>query len=151
MNSATPAHSKPGIRNDQAPGFFRRLAAVCYDTLLLIAVLFVATAIVLPLNGGKAFSDGRLYYSAYLLTISFGFFGWFWTHGGQTLGMRAWKIKVLSFDRQPLTWKQALIRFLAALLSWGIGGLGFLWIVVSRDKRAWHDSLSKTAVYFDDR
>jgi uncharacterized RDD family membrane protein YckC len=129
----------------------RRFAAICYDSLLLIAVLFAATAIVLPLNGGKAFSRDQLYYPGYLLAVSFFFFGWFWTHGGQTLGMRAWKIRVLTFDRQPLTWKQALARFCAALLSWGICGLGFLWIVFSREKRAWHDSLSKTGVFFEDR
>lgn len=149
MSLATQVQIKPDVPGDKAPGFFRRLAAVCYDTLLLIAVLFVATAIVLPFNGGKAFSEDQLYYPGYLLAVSFGFFGWFWTHGGQTPGMRAWKIKALSFDRQPLTWKQALVRFFAAFLSWGICGLGFLWIIVSRKKRAWHDSLSKTAVYFD--
>lgn len=119
--------------------------------MLLTAVLFAATAIVLPLNGGQAFSRDQLYYPVYLLAVGFLFFGWFWTHGGQTPGMRAWKIKVLSFDRQVLTWKRALARFCAALLSWGICGLGFLWIVFSREKRAWHDSLSQTEVFFQDR
>jgi uncharacterized RDD family membrane protein YckC len=137
-----------GAATRKAPGFFRRLAAICYDGILLSAVLFFATAIVLPLNGGGAFSRDQLYYPAYLLAVSLLFFGWFWTHGGQTPGMRAWKIKVLGFDGKPLTWKQAFVRFCAALLSWGICGLGFLWIAFSGEKRAWHDSLSKTAIFF---
>ncbi|MGR8933214.1 MAG: RDD family protein [Gammaproteobacteria bacterium] len=139
----------PGTPPDQAPGFFRRLAAIAYDSLLLFAVLFVATAAILPFNNGQAFSRDQFYYPTYLVSVSLLFFGWFWTHGGQTPGMRAWNIKVLDFDRQPLSWKQAFIRFCTALLSWGLFGLGFIWISFNRNKRAWHDSLSKTALYFD--
>jgi uncharacterized RDD family membrane protein YckC len=39
-----------------------------------------------------------------------------------------------------------LLRFFAAILSWSAGGLGFLWILVDRDRMAWHDRLSKTEV-----
>lgn len=127
-----------------APGFLCRLAIVIYDLLLLFAVLFLATALVLPFNHGEAFTH-QLFYSLYLLLVSFLFYGWFWTHGGQTLGLRAWKTKVLTLDQQPITWLQALIRFATALVSLG---LGLLWILVSKDRRAWHDSLSKTAVFY---
>ena len=72
------------------------MAAIVYDLFLLTAVLFVATAIALPLNAGAAFTSGQYLYPVYLLAVSFLFFGWFWTHGGQTLGMRAWKIIVLN-------------------------------------------------------
>lgn len=132
------------------PGFLRRLAAILYDLLLLIAVLFVATALLLPLNKGEAFTVQQFFYPLYLLTISFLFYAWFWTHGGQTLGLRAWKIKVLTFDQKPISWKQALLRFVTAILSWGIFGLGFLWILIDKDHRSWYDNLSKTALFFDD-
>jgi uncharacterized RDD family membrane protein YckC len=132
------------------PGFFRRLASVLYDALLLVAVLFAATAIALPFNGGKAFSQEQLYYHGYLLLVSFLFYGWFWTHGGQTPGLRAWKIKVLGFDRRPLNWKQAFRRFCAALLSWAAFGIGFFWIALSRNKTAWHDVLSETTIFFEE-
>jgi uncharacterized RDD family membrane protein YckC len=111
--------------------------------------LFLATALVLPFNSGQAFHSKQIFYPLYLLTVSFGFYGWFWTHGGQTLGLRAWKIKVLTLDRQPLNWQQAVVRFLAALLSWGIFGLGFFWIIRDKNRYAWHDYLSKTAVFFE--
>ncbi|MFA6052574.1 MAG: RDD family protein [Methylobacter sp.] len=131
------------------PGFLRRLAAILYDLLLLIAVLFVATALLLPLNKGEAFTAQQFFYPLYLLIISFLFYAWFWTHGGQTLGLRAWKIKVLTFDLKPVSWKQALLRFTAAILSWGLFGLGFFWIIVDKNHRSWHDNLSKTALFFD--
>lgn len=139
--------SVPGANS--APGLFRRLAAIVYDLLLLGAVLFAATAAILPFNSGDAFRPDQYFYPAYLIGVSFLFFGWFWTHGGQTLGMRAWKIKVLTADRNPINWRQAALRFFSALLSWLILGLGFWWILLDKQKRGWHDRLSQTQIFFD--
>jgi uncharacterized RDD family membrane protein YckC len=139
--------SVPGANS--APGLFRRLAAIVYDLLLLGAVLFAATAAILPFNSGDAFRPDQYFYPAYLIGVSFLFFGWFWTHGGQTLGMRAWKIKVLTTDRNPINWRQAALRFFSALLSWLILGLGFWWILLDKQKRGWHDRLSQTQIFFD--
>lgn len=128
------------------------MIAAVYDAFLLAAVLFTATFSVLPLNGGRAFTPDQFYYPFYLfylLVVSFGFYGWFWTHGGQTLGMRAWRIRVLTMDGRPLAWKQALIRFVALLISWGLLGLGFFWGLVDKYSYTWHDYLSRTAVFFD--
>ena len=94
----------------------RRLGAIVYDALLLFAVLFVATALVLPLTGGEAVSPHHPFFSTYLFFICFFFYAWFWTHGGQTLGMRAWKIRVQRRDGGGITWWQALVRFLLANL-----------------------------------
>jgi uncharacterized RDD family membrane protein YckC len=127
------------------------LAAIVYDLVLLMAVLFAATALVLPLNAGEAFTARQIVYPLYLLIVSFLFYGWFWTHGGQTLGLRAWSLKILTFDRETLNWKQALLRFFAAILSWIFCGLGFLWMLVDKNQRSWHDHLSKTALFFDDQ
>lgn len=115
--------------------------------LILIAVLFFATALALPFNSGEAFTSNQLYYSVYLFFVSFVFFGWFWTHGGQTIGMRSWKIRVLTRGRQPITWRQALARFLWAMFSWLVCGLGYLWVFVDRSKLAWHDHLSNTRLF----
>lgn len=131
------------------PGFFRRLAAIIYDFFLLFALLFVATFLLLPFNSGAAFTSKQFVYPLYLLLVTFFFYAWFWTHGGQTLGMRAWKIKVLTFNRNPITWSQALTRFIAAIGSLGLGGLGFLWILIDKNRLGWHDYLSRTALFFD--
>ncbi|MFA5984219.1 MAG: RDD family protein [Methylococcaceae bacterium] len=135
--------------NPPPPGLLRRLAAAVYDLFLLIALLFFATALLLPFNQGLAFTPRQFYYPAYLFLVSGLFYTWFWTHGGQTLGLRAWKIKILSVNQQPISWRQAILRFLAACLSWACLGLGFIWILVDKDRRSWHDRLSKTAVFFD--
>ena len=141
---------KPGHDSPPAPGFFRRLAAQIYDLFLLIALLFIATALLLPFTAGEAISvQQTLIYRIYLAVISFFFYGWFWTHGGQTLGMRAWKIKILTLHQKPINWTQALLRFLTAMASWGLFGLGFLWIFIDKNRRGWHDHLSKTALFFD--
>ncbi|MDI1230256.1 MAG: RDD family protein [Methylobacter sp.] len=147
--STKNTQQKSGHHLIAKPGFLRRLAAMFYDLLLLIAVLFVATALLLPLNSGQAFTAQQFLFPLYLLLVSFFFYAWFWTHGGQTLGLRAWKIKVLTLDRKPLTWKQALLRFSIAILSWGFLGLGVLWILIDKNQRSWHDHLSKTALFFD--
>jgi uncharacterized RDD family membrane protein YckC len=141
--------TEQGVKADFAPSFFRRLAAMVYDSFLLVALWFLATALLLPINGGQAFHSGQFFYPLYLLAVSFIFYGWFWTHGGQTLGLKAWKIKVLTLNQQPLDWKQAAIRFMAAILSWVIAGLGFFWILWDKNGYAWHDYLSKTALFFD--
>ena len=141
---------KPGRESLSAPGFLRRLAAQIYDFLLLIAILFFSTALLLPFTSGEAVSDQQtLIYRIYLAVISFFFYGWFWTHGGQTLGMRAWKIKVLTLDQKNINWTQAVVRFLTAMISLGFFGLGFLWILFDKNRRSWHDHLSKTALFFD--
>ena len=96
-------------------GLLRRLAAIGYDSLLLLAVLFIATVLVLPLNGGGAIRHNP-FFSSYIFLVCFLFYGWFWTHGGQTLGMRAWKLRLQRDDGGGITWWQALARFLLASL-----------------------------------
>lgn len=129
------------------PGLSRRLAAIVYDGLLLWGVLFVA-GLPLPLISGTLRESWwvELLTQGYLLIVCLLFFGWFWVHGGQTLGMRAWRLRVVGADRSPIGWRQATVRFLAAALSWAALGLGFLWVLVDRERLAWHDRLSNTAL-----
>lgn len=114
-------------------GLFRRLAALLYDLLLVIALAFVATFAMLPLTDGEAIlteSQGLLghAYHALLATLAFAYFGWSWTHGGQTLGMRAWRIRLESRDGVPCNWLEALVRFLygAGLAALAASGAWYL-------------------------
>jgi uncharacterized RDD family membrane protein YckC len=134
------------ILNRTSPGLLRRLAALFYDLVVLVAVLFAATVILLPFHHGEAFRPNHGLYSGYLLTVSFVFFGWFWTHGGQTLGMRAWKIRLCTTTGAPLSWRQASIRFLCGLLSFGCLGLGYLWVLFDSKGRSWHDLASGSRI-----
>jgi uncharacterized RDD family membrane protein YckC len=150
LSSKINKQQKPGHDILSAPSFWRRLAAQTYDFLLLIALLFLATALLLPFTAGMAVTDQHtLIYRIYLVVVSFFFYGWFWTHGGQTLGLRAWKLTVLTQDKKTLNWTQALVRFVTASVSLGFFGLGYLWILIDKDRRGWHDHLSKTTVFYN--
>lgn len=150
----------------QSVGLFRRLGALLYDALLLLAVLFFASLpIVVPFN---IVYGHRFYpiYIFYVYVIGFFFLGWFWTHGGQTLGMRAWRIRLQHVNGQPITWKWALYRFISVLVFWLPAAAGhlffqatykqfiyvwiapiiadYLWCFFNSDRLALHDVLSQT-------
>ena len=152
MQSARSDHPiSPDAAPLAAPGLLRRLGTIVYDALLLLAVLFFATAILLPFNAGEAFSSKHVFYPAYLIIVSFLFYAWFWIHGGQTLGMRAWKIKLHSADGRPMNWRRAAMRFAVAGLSWACLGLGFVWCLFDPQRRCWHDAASNTRLVIDQR
>lgn len=134
-----------------AAGLLRRLAALLYDSLLLLALWFATAALLLAASGGLLSQPDRppwllLLEQISLLLVTFLFWGGFWTHGGQTLGMRAWRLKLVGDDGSPISWQQAARRCLAALLSLAPLGLGYLWILIDPQRRAWHDRLSGTRV-----
>lgn len=129
-------------------GLLRRVAAMVYDLLLIAALLMLATAILLVFTGGEAITrESALYpaYLVYLAAIIAAFYVGFWTHGGQTLGMKAWRLQVRSVNGTALDGRRALLRLLASIVSWLPLGLGFLWMPFDRN-RAWHDRLSGTEV-----
>ena len=126
------------------PGPLRQLMVMLYDFMLLLSALLLAAVIPVALNQGEAIQAGNPIFLLYLLMVSLFFYGWFWTHGGQTLGMRAWKVYLVGQTQVQITWKQASIRFAVAIVSWLCLGLGFLWQWLSKDKLSWHDLLSGT-------
>ena len=128
------------------PGLPRRLAALVYDSLALFSLLFAATVPVLFLTAGEAVGPDQPAFTAYLLAVSYVYFGWCWTRSGQTLGMRAWKMRVRTRDGGPLGWRSSLARFAAALISIGAAGAGLLWVAFDRDGMSLHDRLSGTVL-----
>ena len=98
----------------------RRLLSMVYDSLLLAAVIFIAYALFMPVAKSAGIEAGHPITSIYLLGVIFLFNAWFWTHGGQTLGMKTWRIKVVCENDQAISWGQALLRYLCALPSWFI-------------------------------
>ncbi len=132
-------------------GLPRRLAAMLYDSLLLLALLMVTSALFLLLTGGEAIDPRthpalELAYRLVLVALIVGFFGVSWTRRGQTLGMATWRLRVEREDGRPLTWGDALRRLGWALVSLLPAGLGFAWVLVDPERRAWHDRLSRTRV-----
>ena len=131
-------------RDWQPVSLARHLGAILYDFLLLLTFLFFASfVLVVPFEIHPG-HDLFILYQGYLLVLSFVFYAWFWTHGGQTLGMRTWKFKVVGADGSALDWRMALVRFAVALVSWVPLGLGYFWILFDAQSRSWHDIASKT-------
>jgi uncharacterized RDD family membrane protein YckC len=127
---------------------------IFYDALLLLAVLIIASALVVLPTGlvfDHTIPSGNGLFRAYLVGVSMLFYCGFWVHGGQTLGMRTWRVEVVRDNGEPLRWRDALLRWLCALLSWLALGAGFLWILVDREKKAWHDRLSGTRLIMSTR
>lgn len=136
----------------QPAGLFRRVAALAYDLLCLTAVYVLATFLMLPFSGGEAIHEGNPLYRTALFLLTFFYFAWQWIHGGQTLGMLAWKIRILRRDEDlPIGWWHALLRFLLALPSLAFFGIGLIWCVFAKNGQSWHDNLAETRVVLFDR
>ena len=125
--------------------FSRRCMAMLYDGFLLFAVEAFAAAL-LSWYLGTVPEDGNPAYFAFLLTIAFAFYGGFWTTGGQTLGMKTWRLRLETKDGGPVRFRTALLRFVAALFSWLPLGLGFIWMLWDKQRRTWHDMASGTRI-----
>ena len=154
MPSPPPApdsKQKIDLSNAKIPGLARRLGAILYDSMLVAAVVFAAFALLyLPLAVGFGVVDindtGQYKYLffIYMLVVAVGFHIWFWTHGGQTLGMRTWSMKLFTVDGGRVSTRQALVRYGVAVVSLLVFGLGFLWSLFDKEKRSWHDLASGT-------
>jgi uncharacterized RDD family membrane protein YckC len=125
-------------------GLVRRLMAILYDAMALAAVLLFASLLALPLLGDSPSRWAMVGFRVYLVLIVFFFFAWFWSHGGQTLGMAAWRVRLQNrLPGPPNPW-QLLLRFLMAIVSWLALGLGFIWSLFDREGLTWHDRFSMT-------
>ncbi len=146
MQQAPQSDKQIEIDNAAAPGLSRRLAAIFYDSWLVAAFWLLGAIVDTFVRAGLDLGDTghRLPLQLYLLLSPVAFFSWFWMHGGQTLGMRAWRLKLLSRDGGRVSLRQSLIRCAGALLSMLALGLGYLWVLFDRDGRSWHDHLSGT-------
>jgi uncharacterized RDD family membrane protein YckC len=127
-------------------GPLRRMAAMLYDALLLAAVLFLATLFLLPFVPGGVVEPGNIPYMIYLLLVAWLYFAWSWTHGGQTLGMRAWRLRLRRRDGGDVSFADATRRFASACLSWLPCGAGYLWAILDPERLALHDRLSGTVL-----
>ena len=122
----------------------RRFAAIFYDTLLLAGVLVFAFIPFVALFGDLAKDGYNPLSTLYLVAVALLYFGWQWTHGGQTLGMKTWRIRLVSLEGGPVSGRQAMVRFFVALLSWAAVGIGYIWALRDPDCLTWHDRASGT-------
>lgn len=163
-------------------GLLRRLGAILSDSLVLFGILALVTLFVfvpvLNVLGKKAMVPSEVgwllsvMYGLTLMGICFGFYGYFWTRSGQTIGMRAWRLKLVSLEDRLLGWQQAFFRWLCAVAPWVcglflldlaesfgwlflklmaygtviVGSFDFLSMYTRLDRRCWHDRVSSSKV-----
>jgi uncharacterized RDD family membrane protein YckC len=132
-------------------GFGRRFAALLYDSLLIAALLLIYTVIALAFTHGRAIteaSSGNAWYvyraGEVLLIGAYGVLNWM--RSGQTLGMRAWRIHVLSDAGRPVSFGRAVLRFVFSVFAWLPLALGVLWLYLDPERLALQDRLSGTRV-----
>ena len=131
------------------PGLLRRLASMAYEILLLSGVVVVALIVPHVLIGAFAHrvaTPTTLW--AHLFVVLLVYCIGFWSHGGQTLAMKTWRIRLLTRSGGPLRPAQALLRYVLCWPSLGLGGIGILWALVDRDRQFLHDRLAGTQLVF---
>jgi len=173
-----PSAPTPSARTSDA-SLVRRFAALIYEALLLVALLFVVNFALLPLvTPGHAGAAKNLMVPALperlalfwiLFAVLAGYFTWCWSNGRRTLPMKTWRLRLVGADGGPLAPRVALMRYLAAwfgpllavaayavLAPRGLGAhaawlvaLGFLWAIVDRDRQFLHDRIAGTRIVND--
>ena len=135
MNDATPSPAHLGWR----------LAAAIYDFFPLLALWMLTGAASIAATGGTL--DYHVWwYRLLLLGVTGAYFVLSWRYGGQTIGMRAWRLRVVDRNGASPGWGAALLRFVVAQISLAALLIGFLWCLFERERRGWHDLASGTRV-----
>ncbi len=124
----------------------RRFGAIIYDSLLLLALMFLGTLPFVAIRGGEPVDPGDIFYRLTLLLIAYFFFTGYWSIHGQTLGMQAWRLQLETLDGGKPGFAAVTLRFFAAIISWLPAGLGFWWQLWDKDGLAWHDRWSGTCL-----
>lgn len=126
----------------------RRLGAMLYDALLVIALMFMVSMPFIAIRGGEPVEAGDPFYRLTMLATAWLFFIYFWTRSGRTLGMQSWRLQLELPDGGRPGIGRATLRFFGALLSCLPCGLGFWWQLWDRDGLSWHDRLSGTRIRY---
>lgn len=134
---------------DALPGLRRRIASMAYESLLLLGVLSVS--FMLPhLALGMAFNialPGWILLSHVFIVLG-AYFVWYWHHGGQTLAMQTWKIKLTTPSGAEPSLARLALRYALAWPSLIYLGAGLLWAIFDSDRQFLHDRLAGTRLVF---
>lgn len=151
----------------QAPGLARRLAAFVYEGVLLFGVVMIAGLVYSGLTQQRHALQGRVGMMLFLFMVLGLYFTWFWSHGGQTVAMKAWHLRLLGADGRPVSPLRAAVRYLlswlwflpatAAVYAAGLHGKGETSVALLAgvlayaalawlrpDRQYWHDVVSGT-------
>ncbi|MEO8039494.1 MAG: RDD family protein [Betaproteobacteria bacterium] len=140
MNATTPAAS------GAAAGLWPRFAAMVYETILLVGLVFVSSWLFIKLLGDASHAPMRHVFQGYVVAVCGAYFIYCWRHSGQTLAMKTWGLRLVRNNEQALTLNRALVRYFLAILGLAAGGMGFLWALLDPDRQFLHDRLLGTRI-----
>ncbi|MGV3743028.1 MAG: RDD family protein [Burkholderiaceae bacterium] len=115
------------------PSLKRRITSMLYEGILLFGVIFVAALVFAVLMQQRHALQFRFTLEVVLFLVIGLYFSWCWTHGGQTLPMKTWRIKLVAKGGQPLGLGQAMFRYVLAWM-WLLPGLAAAWLL---DAKGW--------------
>jgi uncharacterized RDD family membrane protein YckC len=150
-----------------APSLVRRLAAFVYEGVLLFGVTMIAGLVYAGVTQQRHALQGRIGLMAFLFGVFGIYFVWFWSHGGQTVAMKAWHIRLVTATGAPVSRARAMLRYLlswlwilpapAAVFAAGLHGRGAIagtmlagvlaYAALARlrpDRQFWHDAVCGT-------
>jgi len=151
MNMTTRGRQFPNQAYTQPAGLVRRLGAILYDFLIIVAIWMLLGFARLPFldQSVDAMNDqAGPGFQSVLFLITFGFFAFFWLRTGQTLGMLAWRIRVQNNNGHAISMTQALMRFFSGGFSLTCLGIGHFWMLFSPSKQTWPDRFSDSEVVY---
>lgn len=141
-------------RTTEPAALWKRLFATLYDTLILVAISLLYGALVTLVSttllgntadNYKPNAGGLLVQLGWVATIM-GFYCFFWLRVGQTVAMKAWRLRLITTSGEPLTLALCIARCTLGCLSLAAFGLGYFWQLFDKDKMALHDRLTGTKI-----
>ncbi|HQR60417.1 MAG TPA: RDD family protein [Methylophilaceae bacterium] len=133
------------------PSLLRRLGSLLYDTLVFIALWLLASALFTTIYGSVAESWQRWLLQLFCLAVISSYFLWCWTHGGQTLAMRTWRIHLIDASGSAPSLSAAVKRCLLATVGLLLGGIGLWWALLDRNGQFLHDRLAGTRLVMSEK
>lgn len=130
-------------------GFFRRILALVYDSLVVAGILLSFTLLLVIFNEGYAEPGSFISIVQLIVCVCVGpfFYSYFWlVNNGQTIGMQAWKIRLVPLNNSKLNAKQTYLRCLVSTLSFVCFGIGYFWILFNKNNLSWSDIVTKTRI-----
>ena len=130
-------------------GFFRRILALVYDSLVVAGILLSFTLLLVIFNEGYAEPGSFISIVKLIVCVCVGpfFYSYFWlVNNGQTIGMQAWKIRLVPLNNSKLNAKQTYLRCLVSTLSFVCFGIGYFWILFNKNNLSWSDIVTKTRI-----
>ena len=131
----------------------RRFAAMAYDSLILIALYIILGGVLVSAITWATGAEQMIVLSpataaSLFYSISFLYFMHSWRKGGQTIGMKSWRLFITTEDNVPVRLSHCILRSAVGLFSLAPLGLGFFWMLVDKKQRTWHDIASNTRIVY---